>query len=193
MRCDYVLVKLVPQPDGGVKPSFCPLKLTHHAFLQLAFNALKERCVQGCSIPDVCALHRFLSRYLLAMATFEARKRRGPAPGAAGAQPRLLRGRGGESSVGAVSRQPSEATPTVLPPQDVRPLMTADEIRTQLRAEYGVDVFSDGARLAVQKQAEARAGNPRAAEDMLPHELSEEEFLHQLSRPTGMAQECCVM
>jgi hypothetical protein len=170
LRCDYVLVKIITI-DGQPKPQFCPLKLHHQVFLQLAFNVLKQRCIDDRSVCDVVALHRFLTRYLIGMATYAARG--------------ATAGRGTRGGRGGRGLQ---SLPAAAPPADVTPLMTADELRAQLRAEYGIDVYSDAARLAAQPEAQR---DPNGV--LLPHELTEEEFFAQMGRPSQLAQDCCVM
>jgi hypothetical protein len=184
MRCDYVLVKLVQDPVAGrTVPRFCPLKLHHHPYLQLAFNTLKERCVRAVppEVRDVVALHRFIERYLIGMASYQSRATAANAEAAEAAEG----GRGGRGPPprrgGAIGDDAPRAPP-------VRPLMTGVELRVQLRAEYGVDVFSDAARLASLPAAQA---DPEGM--LLPHEMTEEEFYVQLGKPSNLAQQCCVM
>jgi hypothetical protein len=158
------------------------LKLNQQVFLQMAFNTLKERCLfYPPEVKDVAALHRFLERYLIALAQYQSGAMRGGAAargrGAASVRERPG-GRNGDDS----KASPQEHRPTV------PPLMTSDELRVQLRAEYAVDVYSDAVRLASQPEARA---NPEGT--LLPHEMTEEEFYRQLGKPSGMAQECCVM
>ena len=205
LRCDYVLVKVPPPAAPGAppaKPSLCPLKLNHHAFMQLAFASLRDRCADPARRrpEDVVALHSFLSRYLLGMALHQARARHDGAAAAAPSAHHHPPGRGRASGRGGAGRGSGAAgdgtggvamaaTAATAVPADVRPLMTAEELRLQLRAEYGVDALD----VAVQHAAAVARGERRpGAGPPLPHELTEEEFMAQMSRPAGMAQECCV-
>jgi hypothetical protein len=195
---------------GHARPTFCPLRLNQHTFLQLAFNALKDRCVASHQVRDVVALHRFVCRYLVGIAAYSARRSAAAPVAPSRGVPKAMTSVGTRGRIRADARttQPvashdshrrSVATAAAQPTSndvaagraaaaEVRPVMSADEFRVQLRAEYGVDVYSDAAVLASSPGAR---DDPAAA--LLPHELTEEEFYAQLGRPSALAQECCVM
>lgn len=170
LKCDYVIVRLTKNADGRVVPQLWPLKLNHQVFLQLSFNALKTRCLESNDPRNVCALYRFLMRYLAAMINYQQQQQRRSQHNA-------------PAQRSAISSTVSRDVVTAPPPElELKQTLTEFEkdLRVQLRAEYGVDVAVEGPRLSAE-------GN------VVPDELSEEEFYQQLGRPSGMAQECCVM
>ena len=213
LKCDYVLVKIPTTKETNpaqapVKPLICPVKLNHHVFMQMSFKVLVDRCMtralgkssthdnaeeqrnlrvniaevrnhglksqssenrqqhikkkeanaleclqknsQGTRADpiDVCALHCFLTRYLLAQAKYSG---------------------------------------------NAKPTMTAEDLRVQLRAEYGVDVKTEAEATSRLRAEQASRQNDGSSSALAPHELTEEEFFKQISQPSNMAQECIVM
>lgn len=178
-RCDYVLVK--PRPDDAAAPPLvCPVKLHHQAFLQLAFRAMRDRCVDDPTPCNVVPLHQFLTRYLDAIASWSSRKQAELASSSAATPSR----KAVPLRVGATTEQrtlvvPAPTRPPPVRPPSVRPLANARELRDQLLLEYGVDAL-DVNTLRLARDA---GGAP---------ELREEEFFAQMGRPSDLAQQCSI-
>lgn len=62
------------------------------------------------------------------------------------------------------------------------------QLRFQVLLEHGIDVQKVMADSAGAEAAQASYW----VQNMLPDEVSEEEFMQQMSKPSGMAQECCI-
>lgn len=204
LRCDYVLVKIGPDQ----KPRTCPFRLNHHVFMQMSFAALRDRCVAQREPQDVAALHCFLARFLFAQASFHQRKMMTGGAAAPQAQPKQKSRlgpanpqivRGGPPPLSGTAGVSTQPKPERIEPPIVKeetqvpqhsqppvvPVMNAEDLRLQLRAEYGIDVKD----VVVAQQSQQRPG---ASGQLMPHELTEEEFMNQIAKPSSMAQECVI-
>lgn len=206
MKCDYVLFaydkdpSAAPPPQGG-PPSYIvvreplPVKLSHQVFMQMAFGVVKDRLSStGTSGPtatpkqqDVLALYLFLSQYghslnachrdFTSGASSTAHSRGGGRGQAAGA----TRGRSSSVPRGGPVRAPPPSSSSAA-------LFSSSRLRFQLLLEYGIDVKP----LLDAMPTDARS-REQFLRQILPAEMDEGEFLQQLGKPSGMAQECSIM
>nr|CCC95989.1 unnamed protein product [Trypanosoma congolense IL3000] len=216
LRCDYVLLwyQRDPQSPVGQCPKFLrvgepiPVKLSHHAFMQMAFGILKDRLLnKRTAESDPTGTRR------------SARAHKQP-DGAGKISESAVKGEKNAPSEGSRNLSSTKEQNTVAmfcflwqyvtkmlrsqeealalarkcrtaggaePRPTVR--MTKQQLRLQMLLEYGVDVqkvLGDG----LSTEGAVREEFCRS---LVTGVVSEEEFLQQLAKPAGMAQTCSIM
>lgn len=210
-RCDYAVILYCKDPSSpaGARPKYLvddviPVKLSHQIFIQLSFAILRDRLMNyGTSAPAPSP-----SEYDRRMRP-TVPERRGTQGGGGG-------GRGGTRATASVEvskEQDALALFTFLQrfvsqfaaakksslglPANAKLFPNiAQQLRFQLLVEHGVDVQALMKKMqedAVQGGHDFEASQSEYwSATMCPNEVSEEEFMVQVSKPSGMAQECTI-
>ncbi|ORC88323.1 uncharacterized protein TM35_000171950 [Trypanosoma theileri] len=204
MRCDYVLFwyERDPKTPPGQCPNFLrvgdPIRvsLSHHVFMQMAFGVLKDRLMKNPTRKkakdNTDTTNRYSNNSDNPLGLPKEGKKNGPSSreqdtvalfcflwqyvsSMLKSQAEAMR------LVAAQSKKNTVLRPTVQ--------MTKQQLRLQILLEYGIDVrqvLGDGLPTT-------GAVSDEYFEQLMTGSVAEEEFYNQLAKPSGMAQDCCIM